>query len=148
LFVANYVDFSVARHKPCYAATGERDYCSPKNYHGLPARLLHNLGGGRFRDVSLAAGVGSSSGPRPGVVGVELEAGGPISFFVANDQAANYLWRQRSGRRFREEALPAGVALDAEGRARANMGIAQGDYDNDGEEDLFVTHLAREGAVL
>jgi hypothetical protein len=148
LFVANYVDFSIARHKPCYAATGERDYCSPKNYHGLPARLLHNLGGGRFRDVSLAAGIGSTSGPGLGVVGVELEAGGPISFFVANDQAANYLWGQRSDGRFREEALPAGVAFDAEGRARANMGIAQGDYDNDGEEDLFVTHLAREGSVL
>src|SRR5690348_14983111 len=42
LFVANYLDFTVKGNKHCYAATGERDYCTPKMYQPTPARLFHN----------------------------------------------------------------------------------------------------------
>src|SRR5205814_2264066 len=51
LFVANYLDFTVQGNKQCYASTGERDYCTPKMYQPVPARLFHNRGDGTFEDI-------------------------------------------------------------------------------------------------
>ena len=64
LFVANYVDFTVKGNKRCYTATGEPDYCTPNMYRPVPARLFHNLGSGKFEDVTESAGIGSWSGAR------------------------------------------------------------------------------------
>ena len=65
LFVANYLDFTVKGNKQCYASTGERDYCTPKMYQPVPARLFDNRGDGTFQDVTESAGIGAAiAGPR------------------------------------------------------------------------------------
>jgi hypothetical protein len=71
-----------------------------------------------------------------------------MDLYVANDGAANYLWRNLGNGRFSEIGLTAGVAYAADGVARAGMGIALGDFDRDGDDDLLVTNLVREGATL
>jgi hypothetical protein len=68
--------------------------------------------------------------------------------YVANDGEANHLWLNNADGTFREGAFEAGVALSDDGMPKAGMGIAAGDYDNDGDEDLVVTNLTREGATL
>ena len=67
---------------------------------------------------------------------------------MANDGAANHLWLNQGGGTFKEAALAASVAYNIDGKTQANMGIAAGDFDNDGNDDLFVTHLPHEGAIL
>src|SRR6185503_9696885 len=57
LFVANYVDFSVAGNKSCRDALGARDYCGPREYRPAPDRLYRNEGNGRFTDVTESAGI-------------------------------------------------------------------------------------------
>ncbi len=148
LFVGNYVDFTAKGNKRCYAPTGEPDYCTPMAYKAVPSRLFHNLGNGRFIDVTESSGIGSSYGPALGVLCADFNGDGRTDIFVANDTAANRLWVNQGDGRFRETALEAGVAYSADGRAKAGMGVAAEDVDDDDTLTLLVTNLAREGATL
>jgi enediyne biosynthesis protein E4 len=148
LFVGNYVDFTAKGNKRCYAPTGESDYCTPMAYKAVPSRLFHNLGNGKFIDVTESSGIGSSYGPALGVLCADFNGDGRTDIFVANDTAANRLWVNQGDGRFRETALEAGVAYSADGRAKAGMGVAAEDVDDDDTLTLLVTNLAREGATL
>ena len=148
LFVLNYVDFTVQGNKQCYAATGERDYCTPKAYHAVPARLFRNLGNGKFTDVTERAGIGSAYGPGLGVVGADFNGDGLPDIYVANDTAANLLWLNQGNGTFREAGLQSGAAYAADGVARAGMGVTAADFTNEGHEDILVTNLTREGVTL
>jgi enediyne biosynthesis protein E4 len=68
--------------------------------------------------------------------------------FVANDQQANRLWRNKQDGTFEDEAVLRGVAVNGVGRVAANMGTAWGDVDGNGLADLFVTHLDLENHTL
>jgi hypothetical protein len=67
---------------------------------------------------------------------------------VANDSTPNFLWRNDGRGRFQEVGMLSGVALDEEGRAEAGMGVDFGDFDNDGDLDIFVTNLVLETNTL
>jgi hypothetical protein len=148
LFVANYVDFTFQNNKRCFSPTGEADYCTPKAYSPLRSRLLRNDGRGRFEDVTQAAGLSARAGPSLGVIAADLNADGFLDLYVANDGAANFLWMNRGGSTFEEGGLLSGAAYGLDGIARAGMGVDAGDFDDDGDFDLFVTNLVREGSVL
>jgi hypothetical protein len=82
------------------------------------------------------------------VVSIDVNQDGWPDLFVANDSMANHLWINQRNGTFTEQALESGVAYGQEGLAKAGMGVAAGDYDNDGDEDLIVLNLMREGATL
>jgi hypothetical protein len=148
LFVANYVDFTVKGNKRCYASTGEPDYCTPIAYKAVPSRLFHNLGNGKFADVTEASGIGSSFGPALGVVCADFNGDGRTDIYVANDTAANLLWLNHGNGTFREAALAAGIAYNLDGIPRAGMGVTAEEVDNDGRLAILVTNLSREGSTL
>lgn len=148
LFVCNYVDFTVRGHKPCFAPAGEVDYCSPSAYKPVPDRLFHNEGNGKFRDVTQSSGIGAISGPGLGVTCADFNGDGLTDIFVANDGAANLLWFNKGGGKFQENGLMAGAAYAADGAPRAGMGVTAGDIDNDGDDDLLVTNLTKQGSTL
>jgi hypothetical protein len=130
------------------APTGARDYCTPRAYRPVAATLFHNQGQGGFRNVSHITGITSATGPGLGLTVTDANDDGWPDIFVANDTAANHLWMNQRDGTFREEALKAGTAYSDDGIAKAGMGVAAGDFDNDGDEDLIVTNLKREGATL
>ncbi len=144
LYVANYIDFTVAGNKRCYDPVGNPDYCNPNQYRPLPDRLFQNQGNGRFVDVTEAAGIGAAVGPGLGVTCADFNGDGWVDIFVANDGAPNFLWINQKNGTFTEEALLRGVAYNADGASAANMGVTAGDFDNDGDEDILVTHLTQE----
>lgn len=148
LFVANYVDFTPRNHKRCFAPTGEPDYCTPRAYNPLRHRLFRNEGKGAFTDVSQAAGIAGVAGPGLGVSCADFDGDGWPDIYVANDGAANFLWRNKGDGSFEETGLLSGAAYGMDGIARAGMGATAGDFDNDGDEDIFVTNLTREGSTL
>ena len=144
LFVANYVDFTVADAKVCSDPTGLRDYCGPLRFRPVPDRLFRNNGNGTFTDVSESSGIIKADGPGLGVAAADFNGDGRIDFYVANDGMANQLWINRGNGTFTDEALLAGVALNAEGGPEGSMGLAVGDPDNDGDPDILVTNITRE----
>jgi enediyne biosynthesis protein E4 len=148
LFVGNYVDFTVTGNKRCYAPTGERDYCTPVAYKAVPSRLFHNLGNGRFADVTDASGIGSAYGPALGVVSADFNGDGRADIYVANDTAANRLWLNQGDGTFRESGLEAGMAYNADGLTKAGMGVAAEEIDDHGTLAVVVTNLTREGATV
>ncbi len=148
LYVLNYVDYSIANNVRCYAPSSRRDYCGPSTFAPVPDRLFHNRGNGTFEDVSLPSDVGRKAGPGLGVVADDLDGDGWPDLFVANDGAASFLWINQKNLTFREDGLLAGVALNAAGRPEAGMGIAVGDTDGDGRDDLLITHLTAETNTL
>jgi enediyne biosynthesis protein E4 len=148
LFVANYLDFTVAGNKTCFDAVGARDFCSPARYRPVPGRLFRNEGGGRFADVTEASGIAKAFGPGLGAVAADFDRDGRLDLYVANDGTANQLWLNRGNRKFEEQGLLSGTAYNAEGLPQGSMGVAAGDVDADGDEDLLVTNLPREGSTF
>ena len=148
LFVCNYVDFTVAGNRGCFSPAGEADYCTPKMYHAVPSRLFRNLGNGKFEDVTEASGINSSYGPALGVLWADFNADGRPDLYIANDTAANRLWLNQGDGTFREAALDLGVAYSMDGLAKAGMGVALDDVQNDASQTLLVTNLTREGVTV
>lgn len=145
LFVANYLRWSSAHEIECRANQGQRDYCSPLNYDAPTRDVLYaNAGDGTFVDVSEQAGLGAAFGNGLGVVPGDFDGDGWLDVFVANDMMPNQLWRNRGDGTFVDRALLAGCAVNKDGAAEAGMGIAALDVEQDGDLDLFVTHLRDE----
>ncbi|MCZ6642928.1 MAG: CRTAC1 family protein [Gammaproteobacteria bacterium] len=144
LFVVNYVNWSLETEQDCLGEkTGLVDYCAPMNY-GAPAGdlLYRNNGDGTFTDISEEAGLSTAFGNGLGVIGADFNGDGLTDIFVANDAMMNQLWLNRGDLRFENEALIWGCAVDGHGIAKAGMGVAAVDHDNDGDTDLLVVNLA------
>ena len=148
LFVANYVDFTIAANQLCSDPLGARDYCSPRAYHPVPDRLYRNGGDGHFTNVTGPAGISKADGAGLGVATGDYNGDGWIDLYVANDATPNQLWINQRNGTFADEGLLSGSALNANGNPEGSMGIAAGDFDLDGDEDLFVTNIAGETSVL
>ena len=148
LFVANYLDFTVASNKVCHDSVGARDYCSPRSYRPVPDKLYRNEAGARFTDVTASSGISKADGPGLGVSTGDYNGDGWIDLYVANDASPNQLWINRHDGTFVDEGMLSGAAVNASGNPEGSMGIASGDYDLDGDEDLFVTNIAGETFVL
>jgi predicted nucleotidyltransferase len=147
LFVSNYVDFETAPTRECYAASSARDFCGPDAYNPVPDRLFRNRGDGSFEDVTIAAGI-KEYGAGFGVVTADYNLDGWIDIYVANDGDPNQLWINNGDGTFRNEALWAGAAINSEGAAEASMGVDADDYDEDGDDDIFMTHIMEETNTL
>ncbi len=147
LYVGNYVNFSFSNQKLCFSfgnasSKSAREYCDPSRYDPLPESLFHNRGDGTFEDVSRKSGIASQSGGALGVSTADFNGDGWIDIYVANDKRPNHLWINQKNGTFRNEALVAGCAVSGEGFAESSMGVDAGDFDNDGDEDLFMTHMS------
>jgi len=148
LFVGNYLLYSTDADIDCLAVTGQHDYCPPNSYRAQPSRLYHNRGNGTFEDVTRKALLGGAYGPALGVSTADFDGDGWIDIYVGNDGVANQLWMNQKNGTFKENAFLAGAAVNGAGNAEASMGIDAGDFDNDGDEDLFITNWLAQMNIL
>jgi hypothetical protein len=149
LFVAGYVHFD-RNNLPTSGENGvsnsfctfrgEPVNCGPRGLKGEPDHLFHNNGDGTFTDVSEKAGVAD----KPGYYGlsalfVDINNDGKVDLLVADDSTPNYLYLNKGDGSFEDDSYASGYALNEAGRETASMGIAVGDYQNNGMVDIFNT---------
>lgn len=148
LMIVNYADFTIANSPGCYAATTARDYCTPRVFRAPGNRLFRNKGNGTFADVTVASGIDKQFGHGLGIVSADFDDDGWIDIYVANDGDPNQLWINQKNGTFINEALLAGAAVNRNGQTEAGMGVDAGDFDGNGTDDVFVTHLMDETNTL
>lgn len=146
LYVANYVVFSGRQNFRCTSESGLRDYCGPDTYNPVPDTLWVNTGG-QFEDRTEELGLLKAYGPGLGVAVSDFDGNGYVDIYVANDGAANQMW-MNSEQGFTDNGLMSGTSLNGAGVAEAGMGVMAGDFDRDGDDDLFMTHLIAETNTL
>ena len=148
LYVCNYVEYALETDIPCYYKNTLRIYCGPNEYHGIADVLYRNNGDGTFTDITKAAGVYEPTTRGLGVVFTDVNNDGWMDIYVANDMSPNTLFINQGDGTFREEGVLRGVAYNGDGIANGSMGIDAGDYDNDGDIDLWVSNFALEANCL
>ena len=123
--------------------------CGPRGLRGAPDHLFRNNRDGTFTDTTQAAGVMDTRALYGfGVAWFDFDDDGRLDLLVANDSGSNYLYRNLGQGRFQNISYPSGAALDGNGREQAHMGVAIGDYDNDGRNDIHITNFADDFNVL
>ncbi len=154
LFVSNYLQFDPKSvPKP-----GESSNCNWKGVpvncgpRGLPTgrhSLYRNDGKGRFEDVSERAGISKAKGSYGmTVVGADFDNDGWPDIYVACDSTPSLYFRNNHDGTFSEEGLERGVALNEDGMEQAGMGLGIGDFNLDGNLDVFKTHFSDDTNVL
>jgi enediyne biosynthesis protein E4 len=154
LVIANYVDFDLAKAP----APGERASCVWKGVpvmcgpRGLPPAkniLYHNLGDGKFADVTSTAHIDQTSGHYSlGVATFDFDNDGWPDIYIACDSTASILFRNNHDGTFTDIAVAAGAAYNEDGREQAGMGVTIGDYNGDGKLDIFKTNFSDDTSTL
>ncbi|MCZ6560562.1 MAG: CRTAC1 family protein [Gammaproteobacteria bacterium] len=148
LYVGNYVAYDMENPKPCRSATTARDYCGPQAFEPATDRLFLNRGDGSFADISEKSGITQVFGGALGVIAADFNGDHWPDIYVGNDGMANQLWINQQDGTFEDTAPLAGVSVNRYGMPEASMGVVAADFDGDGDEDLFMTHLVRETNTL
>jgi hypothetical protein len=144
LFVCNYVRWAPEHDVFCSLDGRNKSYCTPEAYRGATAWLFRNNGNGTFTDITAKSGVFDTSSKALGVAMLDVDQDGWPDLVVANDTQPNKLYRNQRNGTFREIGVEAGVALSADGRARAGMGVDAADLDGSGRPAIAITNFENE----
>ena len=146
LYVTGYVKFTKKSQNA--GLNGKYDVENPASinplaYPGERNLLFHNDGNGRFTERAADAGVSDTAGRSLAASWVDLDEDGWPDLYVGNDVSQNALYRNLGNGRFEEIGESARVS-----EYRSSMGIAVGDWNGDGTQDLFLTHWLAQGNAL
>jgi hypothetical protein len=144
LFVANYVQWTQKGDLWCSLDGNVKSYCTPESYKGTSSKLFHNIGGGRFEDVTNKAGLGDPTSKSLGVTVADFDNDGWPDIFVSNDTQPNKLYHNNQNGTFTEKGMSAGVAFGEDGVARGAMGVDWSDYDRTGRAHLLVGNFSNQ----
>ncbi len=154
LIVSNYVKFDVkTAPKPGEGAMcvwkGTSVMCGPRGLESSPNILYHNLGGGKFADVSKRSGIEKTNGHYClSVSTLDYDDDGWPDIYVACDSTPSILYHNQKDGTFVDVASEAGVAFNEDGREQAGMGSTVADYDGDGRPDIFKTNFSDDTSSL
>jgi hypothetical protein len=143
LIVSNYTYWTPHTDLRCIMGSQEY-YCDPRRYKSVPHRLYHNLGNGKFEDVTEKSGLAKSPGKGMGISIADFNDDGWPDVFIANDTEPNSLFINMHNGKFEERGLEMGVGYDDNARTGSSMGSDSKDFDNDGRVDIFYNNLRQQ----
>jgi enediyne biosynthesis protein E4 len=126
---------------------GYRSYCHPDVFPPISMLVYHNNGNGTFTEEAHKLGLDKPA-KALGIAIADFDKDGHPDIFVANDSMVEFLFHNKGDGTFEEVGLPAGAAVDSEGRTYAGMGTDFADYNNDGLPDLIIDDLANQRYAL
>ena len=141
LFVCNYVKWSQAQDVFCSLDGKHKSYCTPEAYRGETCWLFRNRGNGTFEDATATSGIFDTSSKSLGVAMLDFDEDGWPDLMVSNDTQPNKLYHNQRNGTFKDVAVEAGVAFSNDGKARAGMGIAIGDFNASGRPGIAITNF-------
>ncbi|MFZ0062186.1 MAG: CRTAC1 family protein [Pyrinomonadaceae bacterium] len=163
LFVPGYVDIELDNLPPNPTEAGKPGgvgqnfcqfrgvpvMCGPRGLTGEGDTLYRQKTDGSFEDVSARAGVND---PQKyygfSAAFVHADDDKLLDLIVVNDSTPKQLYINKGDGTFEEVGYPSGVALNENGREQAGMGLAIGDYNNDGRVDFHITNFSDDSNVL
>ena len=140
LIVSNYTIWTPQTDIHCTMDSREY-YCDPRGYPSVPHRLYHNLGHGKFVDVTEQAGLAAAPGKGMGISIADFNDDGWPDVFIANDTEPNSLFINQRNGTFEEKGMELGVAYNDNAHTGSSMGCDAKDFDNDGKVDIFYNNL-------
>jgi len=140
LIVDNYTYWTPQTDLRCTMG-GAEFYCDPRRYKSVPPRLYHNLGHGKFEDVTEKSGLAKAPGKGMGISIADFNDDGWQDVFIANDTEPNSLFINKGDGTFEEKGLELGVGYDDNAHTGSSMGSDAKDFDNDGRVDIFYNNL-------
>ena len=154
LAVANYVHFDLS-HTPAPGQgpgciwKGTPVMCGPRGLESAPNILYHNIGGGKFENMSKSSGFEHTNGHYCfSITTLDYNDDGWLDLYIACDSTPAILYRNNHDGTFTDIAADAGVAFNEDGREQAGMGSTSADYDGDGKLDLFKTNFSDDTSTL
>ncbi|MGI8897638.1 MAG: CRTAC1 family protein [Pyrinomonadaceae bacterium] len=163
LFVPGYVDFDINNLPPNPSEAqkpgkvgqnfcqfrGVPVLCGPRGLKGEGDTLYHQKADGTFEDLSVKTNVNDPQGYYGfSSAFVHADDDSLLDLIVVNDSTPKQLYINKGDGTFEEVGYPSGVALNENGREQAGMGLAVGDYDNDGRIDFYITNFSDDSNVL
>lgn len=147
LYICGYVQY---KFDPGFVGKSSRQYTemvpftiNPSSYPPERNLLFHNNGNGTFTELGKKLGVDNPTGRSLSASWADFNNDGWPDIYVANDISDNVFYLNLGNGKFKDISHPAWVA-----DYRGAMGLGVGDWDNDGDLDMFVTHwIAQENAL-
>jgi hypothetical protein len=158
LFVAGYIEVDLKNTPVSGSKASGYDFCQyrgvkvmcgPRGLQGARDHLFHSNGDGTFIDVSQKMGMDDANGYYGlEALFVDVNNDGRPDLMVANDSTPNYLYINKGNGTFKDESYENGFALNGDGREAANMGLAVGDYENNGHLSVASTTFSDDYPIL
>jgi hypothetical protein len=148
LYVPNYIDHDLDKLAEAQKVSVQYGQSVPRilNPHSFDPQdnvFYRNNGDGTFTDVTTELGVESPGGRSLQAIFTDFDLDGDLELYVANDLSPNFLYRNNGDGTF-TDISDASWAADF----RGSMGLATGDYDGDGDLDLFMSHWIEQENAL
>lgn len=154
VFVAGYValdlnNLPVFGSSPTCSFKGIRVQCGPRGLPGERDYFYRNRGDGTFEEIAEKVGVADKEKYYGlGAIWGDYDDDGWLDLYVADDGTPNYLYKNKGDGTFADVGFQTGTSYSGEGVEQGSMGVAWGDYDNDGKLDLFTTNFDNEPNAL
>ena len=154
LIVASYADFDLSTVPPPGAAPtclwkGIAVFCGPRGLRSAGNFLYRNLGNGRFENVTLSAHIDRTAGHYCfSISPLDYDNDDWPDIYIACDSSPSILYHNNHDGTFTDVGIMSGVAYNEEGREQAGMGSTVGDFDGDGNLDLFRTNFSDDTSTL
>ena len=148
LYVCNYVTYDLEaleqmKEESLQSGKPVPSALNPHVFEPQDNVFYRNNGDGTFTDVTAEAGIAAPGGRSMQAIFSDFDADNDLDLYVANDTSVNYTYRNDGSGVFADVSAESWAA-----DFRGSMGLAAGDYDSDGDVDLFISHWVDEENAL